>query len=156
MRSFLTALVVTTALTLPSVALARPVTLTTKLKSYGGNGAYLAFYVTDKKGAYVGSLWMAGSKSNYYQHLRDWYHSTAGKLTEINGITGASVGAGRELSITLDLADVLFDGGYSLHVDAAAEDMRESPSDVVVPLTAAGADQATAGRRYIANFTYSM
>src|SRR4051812_47896135 len=105
MRSFLTALAITTALTLPSVALARPVTLTTTLKSYGGNGAYLAFYITDDKGAYVGSLWMAGSKSKYYQHLSDWYRNAAGNTAEINGITGASVGAGRELSVTLDLAD---------------------------------------------------
>jgi uncharacterized protein DUF2271 len=156
MKSLLTALAITTAFTLPSVALARPVTLMTTLKNYGGNGAYLAFYVTKTKGAYVGTLWMAGSKSKYYQHLSDWYRSTAGSIAEINGITGASVGAGRELSITLDLADVLFDGGYSLHVDAAAEDMRESPSEIVVPLTAAGAGQATAGRRYIAKFTYSM
>ncbi len=32
--------------------------------------------------------------------------------------TGASVGAGRTLEITLDLADALFDAGYSLRIDA--------------------------------------
>jgi hypothetical protein len=156
MRSLLTALAITTALTLPSVAMARPVTLTTTLKSYGGNGAYLALYVTDANGAYVGSLWMAGSKSKYYEHLSDWYRSTGGNTAEINGITGASVGAGRQLSITLDLADALFDAGYALHIDAAAEDMRDSPSEIVAPLTAAGARRDIAGRRYIANFTYDM
>ena len=77
MKSILAALAVTTALTLPGMAVARPVTLTTTLKSYGGNGAYLAFYVTDAKGAYAGSLWMAGGKSKYYQHLSDWYRGTA-------------------------------------------------------------------------------
>lgn len=156
MKSLLAALAVTTALTVSSMAIARPVTLTTTLKSYGGNGAYLAFYVTDAKGAYVGSLWTAGGKSKYYQHLSDWYRGTGGNTAEINGITGASVGAGRELSVTLDLADALFDAGYALHIDAAAEDMRESPSEIVVPLTAAGAGQIAAGRRYIANFTYDM
>ena len=99
---------------------------------------------------------MAGGKSKYYQHLSEWHRRTAGNTTEINGITGASVGAGRELSITLELADVLFDSGYALHIDAAAEDMRDSPSEIVVPLTAAGAGNAIAGRRYIANFTYDM
>jgi hypothetical protein len=156
MKSLLAALAVTTALTLPSMAMARPVTLTTTLKNHGGNGAYLALYVTDAKGAYVGSLWMAGGKSKYYQHLSDWYRSTGGNTAEINGITGASIGAGQELSITLDLADALFDAGYALHIDAAAEDMRDSPSEIVVPLTAAGAGQSIAGRRYIANFTYDM
>ena len=94
MKTLLAALAVTTALTLPGMALARPVTLTTTLNDYGGNGAYLAFYVTDAQGAYIGSLWMAGGKSKYYEHLSDWYRATAGNPAEINGITGASVGAG--------------------------------------------------------------
>jgi hypothetical protein len=156
MRSLLAALALTTALTAPGLALARPVTLTTTLNEYGGDGAYLALYVTDAQGTYVGSLWMAGDKSKYYEHLTDWYRATAGDTAEISGITGASVGAGRELSITLDLADALFDAGYSLRIDASVEDMRDSPSEVVVPLTTAGAGQPNAGRRYIATFTYDM
>lgn len=154
MKTLLSALALTTALTGP--ALARPVTLTTNMNNYGGDGAYLAFYVTDAQGAYVGSLWMAGGKSKYYEHLSDWYRATGGNPAEINGITGASVGAGRQLKITLDLADALFDAGYELHIDASAEDMRDSPSEVVVPLTSAGAGQAVPGRRYIRDFSYDM
>ena len=145
MKTLLATLAVTTALTAPGLALARPVTLTTKLNNYGGNGAYLALYVTDASGAYVGSLWMAGGKSQYYEHLSDWYRATGGNPAQINGITGASVGAGRTLKITLDLADALFDAGYELHIDAAVEDMRDSPSEVVVPLTTAGAGKPIAG-----------
>jgi hypothetical protein len=156
MKSLLAALAVTTALTLPALAMARPVTLTTTLNDYGGNGAYLALYVTDAAGAYKGTLWMAGGSAKYYSHLGDWYRGSAGNLTEINGITGASVGAGRSLKITLDLADALFDAGYQLHIDAAAEDMRDSPSEVVVPLTAGGAGKPVAGRRYINSFTYTL
>lgn len=156
MKRILAALALTTALTLPGIAMARPVTLTTTLKNYGGNGAYLAIYVTDPKGAYAGSLWMAGTKSRYYGHLSDWYRATGGNTAEINGITGASVGAGRRLAITLDLADALFDAGYTLHVDAAVEDMRDSPNEIAVPLTAKGAGQPVQGRRYIANFSYGM
>lgn len=154
MKTLLSALALTTALTAP--ALARPVTLTTTLNSYGGDGAYLALYVTDAGGKYVGSLWMAGTKSKYYEHLRDWYRATAGNPAEINGITGASVGAGRDLTITLDLADALFDAGYVLHIDASVEEMRDSPNEIVVPLTAAGAGQAVPGRLYIRDFRYDM
>ena len=154
MKTLLTALALTTALTGP--VLARPVTMTTNLTQYGGDGAYLALYVTDAQGAYKGSLWMAGGKSKYYEHLSDWYRATGGDTAEINGITGASVGAGRQLKITLDLADALFDAGYTLHIDAAVEDMRNSPSDVSVPLTTAGAGQPVAGRRYISDFSYDM
>lgn len=43
MKTLLAALAVTTALTLPGLALARQVTPTTALNPYGGNGADLAF-----------------------------------------------------------------------------------------------------------------
>ena len=136
MKSLLATLALTTALTLPGLAMARPVTLTTTLNNYGGDGAYLALYVTDASGAYVGSLWMAGGKSKYYEHLSDWYRATGGDTVQVNGITGASVGAGRSLEITLDL--------------------RDSPNEVAVPLTTAGAGTPVTGRRYIANFSYDM
>ena len=158
MKTLLSALALSTALTtaLAIPALAKPVTLTTNMNTYGGDGAYLALYITDAQGTYQGSLWMAGDKSKYYKHLSDWYRATQGNPAEINGITGASVGAGRQLKITLDLADALFDAGYKLHIDASAEDMRDSPSEVVVPLTSAGAGQPISGRRYIRDFTYDM
>lgn len=156
MKSLFAALALTTALTLPGLAMARPVTLTTTLNPYGGNAAFLAIYVTDANGAYVGSLWMAGGKSRYYEHLSDWYAATGGDTGQINGITGASVGAGQTLNITLDLADTLMDAGYTLHIDAAVEDMRNSPNEIAVPLTTAGAGAPVTGRRYISSFAYGL
>jgi len=156
MKSLLAALAMTTALTMPGLAIARPVTLTTTLNRYGGEGAYLAIYVTDATGAYAGTLWMAGTRSRYYTHLSDWYAATGGDPAQIDGITGASVGAGRTLEITFDLADALFDAGYTLHIDAAVEDMRDSPDEIAVPLTSAGAGTTVAGRRYVATFGYTF
>ena len=152
MKPLTAILALSTALTLPALAFARPVTLTTTLNNYGGDGAYLALYVTDAQGSYAGSLWMAGEKSKYYDTLSGWYRATGGDTRQINGITGASVGAGRTLEITLDLADALFDAGYTLHVDAAVEEMRDSPNEVELPLTAAGA--SATGSRYIASVSY--
>mgnify|MGYP006174878443 CR=1 FL=1 len=156
MKTLVSVLALSTALALPGLASARPVTLTTTLKNYGGDGAYLAVYLTDPSGAYVRTLWVAGKKSKYYKHLTDWYRATAGKRSPVDGVTGASVGAGRSLKVTVDLADALFDAGYTLNVDAAAEDMRDSPRDVSVPLTRAGAGKPVAGRRYVATFTYAL
>jgi hypothetical protein len=156
MKSLITALALSTALVVPGLAMARPVTLTVNMTQYGGQGAYLAVYVTDASGAYAGSLWMAGGKSKYYKHLSDWAQFTGGDTSQVDGITGASVGAGRQLELTMDLADALFDAGYTLHIDAAVEDMRDSPNEVAVPLTAAGAGTPASGRRYIADFTYGF
>ena len=156
MRPLLATLALSTALTLPGLALARTVTLTTTLSEYGGRGAYLALYVTDPSGAYAGSLWMAGPKSKYYEHLSGWSRASGGRMAEIDGITGASVGAGRTLEITLDLADALFDAGYTLHIDAAVEEMRDSPNEIVLPLSSAGAGTPVRGRRYLASFAYDL
>ena len=62
-----------------------------------------------------------------------------------------------EPTASLDKHEVekLFDAGYKLHIDAAAEDMRESPNEIVVPLTSAGAGKAVSGTRYISDFTYT-
>lgn len=154
MKTILSTLALTTAFILPGALMAKPVTLTTTLKNYGGQGAYLVLYVTDAKGAYKGTLWMAGGKSKYYKHLPNWFRATRGDLGQIRGITGASVGAGRTMEITLDLSDALFDAGYKLHIDASVEDFRDSPSDVVIPLTSANAGKPKSGRRYVKSFTF--
>lgn len=155
MKSILAALALTTALTLPGLAMARPVTVSATLNQYGGDGAYLALYVTDPQGNYAGTLWVAGGKSKYYEHLSGWYRATGGNPGGIDGITGASVGAGRTLEVSLDLADALFDAGYTLHVDAAVEDMRDSPNDVAIALTGDGAGAPVQGRRYVSALSYS-
>lgn len=155
-KTLLAALVLSTAMTIPMLAEAKTVNLTTTLAQYGGRGAYLAIYVTDPSGAYAGSLWMAGSKTKYYRHLADWSRFTGGNAIEVQGMTGASVGAGSSLDVSVELSDALFDAGYTLHVDAAAEDMRESPNEIAVALTTAGAGKPVKGRHYISNFRYDF
>jgi len=156
MKKLVAALALAAALGLPALAEAREITFTTKLKSYGGPGAYVALYVTDANGQYQGTLWMAGGKAKYYRHLSDWKRATQGDLAQIDGITGASVGSGRTLTVKLDLADALIDAGYQIRIDAAVEDMADSPSEIVVPLDSKAAGQPAAGRGYVESFSYSM
>lgn len=153
MKTLYAALALSTALTIPALAFARPVTLTANMADYGGRGAYVAIYMTDAAGDYAGSLWMAGGKTKYYRHLTDWARLTGGDASEIVGISGASVGAGKTLDVTTEISDALFDAGYTLHLDVAVEDMRDSPSEVSMPLDAASSGKAVTGRSYIADFT---
>jgi hypothetical protein len=155
MNRYLSCLTLSAALLLPGLATARPVTIHTTLKEYGGGGAYLALYLTDPSGAFVRTLWVAGKSSKYHKHLKDWNKASGGKSPAINGITGASVGAGRTLTVTVELADALIDAGYTIHVDAAAEDLRDSPRDISVPLTTTGTRQAS-GRSYVDNLRYEL
>ncbi len=144
------------ALALPALAHSRQLTLTTQLKNYGGDGAYLAVYLTDSKGAYARTLWVAGGKAKFYKHLSDWNRLSAGDAKRLAGVTGASVGAGRTLKVTAELADALIDAGYEIRIDAAAEDMRDSPSDIRVPLTTQNVGKPQAGKQYVQSLTYQL
>ncbi|WP_337248591.1 DUF2271 domain-containing protein [Rhodovulum sulfidophilum] len=96
-----------------------------------------------------------GPKAKYYKSLSDWCAATGGDSAEVEGIPGASVGAGRTLIVSLDLAEALFDAGYELHNDAAVEDLRDSPSEIVLPLGTEGLSRPVAGG-CITSFTCEM
>ena len=144
------------ALALPAFVQARPIVLTTQLQNYGGNGAYLAFYLTDAAGKYKKTLWVAGGKAKYYKHMSDWARGSGLNAAEFDGLSGASVGSGKSLKVTVEVADALIDAGYEIRVDSAAEDGRDNPAEVRVPLTKLGTGTSVKGRGYIQSFTYGL
>lgn len=150
----ITCLAGTLALSVP--AQAREVTLTTQLKNYSGNGAYLAIYVTDANGQYQKTLWVAGKKTKYYRHLGDWARGSGMNPSEFDGLSGASVGSGRTLTVSVELADTLIDAGYQIRIDGAVEDKRDSRADVSVPLTSGGSGKPATGNTYVESFTYDL
>ena len=155
MKKTLTALSLAALFVLPGLANARPVRITAQMNNYGGNRAYLAIYLVDPNGAYTQTLHVAGSNSGYYRHLGGWLRASRGR-PNLAGVTGASVGSGRSMQVTVDIADSLIDAGYEVHVDAVAEGYRESPNEVVLPLAAASSGQPKRGRGYISTFQIDM
>lgn len=156
MKKLVASLCLASVLGLPGLVDARPVTLTTQLQNYGGNGAYLAIYVTDTNGQYKRTLWVSGAKTKYYKNLRDWARGSGLRASEFDGVSGASVGSGRTLKVTVEVADALIDAGYEIRVDSAVEDLRDNPAEVRAPLTTAGAGKPVAGRGYVKSFSYAM
>lgn len=156
MKLALSALAATAALVAPTLAEARQVTFETTLKTYGGNGAYVVLWVTDAAGKYKGTLWLAGAKSKYWRHLSDWQRASGGGASQVDGITGASIGSGRTLKISLDIADAMIDAGYQIHVDTAVEDGRDNPSEIVVPLATSASGKAVGGRGYVKSFSVTF
>lgn len=157
-KSLIAALAISTAMTIPcfAPAFAKTVTMTTNMAQYGGRGAYIALYLTDAQGGFAGTVWMAGGKTRYYRHLTDWSRLTGGGNIDVSAVTGPSVGSGQYATLSVDMADALFDAGYTLHMDAAAEEMRDSPAEIEVPLTTAGNGKTVPGKNYIADFTYKF
>lgn len=139
----------TAAFVAPTMAAARSLTIETTMKAYGGPGAYAVVWVADASGKYKGTLWMAGDRAKYWRHLADWQRASGGRATEVDGITGASIGSGRTLKITVDVADALIDAGYVVHVDTSVEDGRDVSADAVVPLAADQSGKPVAGKGYV-------
>ena len=146
----------TGALTLSVHAQAQPINFTTQLNNYGGDGAYVALYLTDVNGKYQKTLWISGKKSKYYKHLRDWARGSGLKAAEYDGISGASITSGETFTHTLEVDDAFIDAGYQLRIDTAVEDMRENRAEIIVPLTRSGAGQVVSGRGYVRSFTYDL
>jgi hypothetical protein len=155
MKKTLTAVSMATLMALPGLAHARPVRITAHLNTYGGNPAYFAVYLVNSRGAYDHTLYVAGRNSRYYRHLGGWMRASRGH-PNLAGITGASVGSGQSLQVTVDIADSLINAGYKVQVDAAAEGFNESPRDVIVPLANRSSGKAKRGRAYLSSFQLDM
>jgi hypothetical protein len=153
MKKYAVALGLAAAIAFPALAQAKTVTLNTTLKGYGGNGAYLAIYLTDAQGKFHSTLRVAGRKAKYHSHLRDW---SRGERRNVDGITGASVGSGQSLKVSVNVADALIDAGYQIRIDSAVENGRENAAEVVAPLTAANAGKPVSGKGYVKSFSFDM
>jgi hypothetical protein len=156
MKLLSSVLAATTALTAPGLANAAEVTINTTLRNYGGEDAYLAYYITDAQGKFVRHLWIASGKSRWWDHLSAWYAGTGGSSSDIAGLSGASVGSGQSLKISVEVEDALINAGYQIRLDAAVEHMPNSPAEIILPLDQSAAGQTTAGRGYVASFSFDM
>ncbi|MCL7462861.1 DUF2271 domain-containing protein [Pseudomonas sp. NW5] len=130
----------------------QPLTLDVTLKEYRGEGAYLAIYLTDADGQYQKTLWVAGKKAKYYRHLRDWSRGGGAQRAEYDGLTGASVGSGKNLTVEVELEPALLDAGYQIRIDSAVEDKRDNRAEVILPLTREPG--AAAGSGYVDRASY--
>lgn len=150
------ALIGTTALITPTLSQAREVTLNIEMEQYRGPAAYFAIYLTDPAGNYASTLWLAGTKSKYQRHLRGWARAISSAGGRVDGISGASVGSGRQLSVALNISDALIDAGYTIHVDTAVEDHRDARDAIVAPLSSAIAGQPQTGNGHMRALTVNM
>jgi hypothetical protein len=157
MKKLIAALLLCTALIAPAAAMAREVTIDTKLVNYSGNAAYLAVYLSKADGTYDSTLWVSGTKQRYLGELAGWVsamRSSGATSVNLDGITGASVGGGQTLTVKADLADALIDAGYIIHVETAVEDGGEYTDDAVAPLSAS--PQQVDGTGYVSTLSVSM
>lgn len=156
MKTTVVSLAVAGALAGPAMAQARELNMSTTLADYSGNKAYVAIYLTDAQGQYQRTLWVAGRKAKYYKHLGDWARGSGLRAAEFDGLSGASVGSGDTLKVSVDVADSLIDAGYQIRIDSAVEDKSSNRAEVKVPLTLDGSGKEHAGSGYVSAFRYEL
>lgn len=113
---------------------AAQVKIATEFAKFGGPKAYVAIYLTDPKGNVHDTLYVGGGKSKYYSHLRDWSRGANRSKTPVHSVTGASVGSGKILKVSANIADNLIAAGYQIRVDASVEDKGDYPKSAVLTL----------------------
>lgn len=157
MKKLIVSLLLCTALVAPAAAMAREVTIDTKLINYSGRSAYIAVYLSKPDGSYDSTLWVSGTKQRYLGDLTGWVsamRNSGATSLNLDGITGASIGAGQTLTVKADLADAMIDAGYKIHVETAVEDGGDYPNDAAAPLSATA--QTVDGTGYVSKLTVSM
>jgi hypothetical protein len=148
-------LLMSTALIAPSAAEAANVSVQVDINSYSGPNTYLAVYLVDGNGNYHSTIWVAGSRLRYLGHLRGWARGfTAAGENSVSGISGASVGGGRTLTVSTTLNDALINAGYKVVVDTAVEGWGEYTGDASVPLNTGGG--SASGQGFVNRLTVSM
>ena len=154
MKKILLALLMSTALIAPNAAAAATVTVEVDMRSYSGPNAYLAVYLVDSAGNYNSTLWVAGTHTKYLGHLRGWARGFSSSGGSLDGVSGASIGGGRTLTLTSTLSDALIDAGYKVVVDTSVEHGGDYTADVSAELSSSGA--SASGTGYVNRLIVSM
>lgn len=155
MNSKILAATLAVGLTLGAEANARPVTIDLTMADYSGNAAFLVAYVVDANGRYTSTLYAAGSYGRYFQHLDRWFRMFMRTHRNIDGTTGASMGAGAHANFTVEVPDKLLNQGFTLRVESAVEGQYYVSDEAAVALDDAHNGVASSGSTYVRALTVS-
>ena len=143
-------------LTLAAETQARPLTIDITMANYSGRQAFLVAYLVDAKGSYVSTLYAAGSNGRYFEHLDRWFRMFRRAHGQVDGTTGASMGAGDHSNVSVDVPDKLFNAGYTLRIESAVEGEFYVPDEAAVSLDDAHNGAATSGQSFVNALTLTF
>lgn len=149
MRNSLAVLAITAALIAPIMVQAKNISATVTMKGFRGPPAYVAVYLTKPNGQFHSTLSVNGHKSKYRKHLRGWIRGASRSNQPLDGLSGASVGSGRTLTVSANVQDSLLKAGYQVHVDTAVEDRGEFRSDAAIKVNATNSNTVTKGKGFV-------
>jgi len=119
-----------------------------QLTNYKGEGAYIVASLINPEGKYEQTLQVIGDDPEWYSELPQWW-KFYGKRKTIDGITGATIGAGERTVKVINLADDKFNKGYKIRFETAVEDANYYAQDAEIELTTANLNTKVEGKGYI-------
>jgi len=138
------------AMVMASPLVAKPMTLDVTMKNYYGAPAYVVVYILDANDKYVSTVYLGGSYQRFFQeYMTRWYRMLKRSRRGIDGLTGASVGAGRSFTANFNVPDKLLNKGYTLRVATAVEGQYYIDKDAEVILNDANNGKKVAGTKYV-------
>ena len=120
-----------------------------QITNYSGEGAYVVVSLINPEGEYEKTLLVQGDEEEWYPDLTGWWEQQKVKNENIDGIAGATVGAGGRGIGSFKIAQDKIDSGYKLRFETAVEDQKYYQDDLMIPLDQASLNGKFAGKGYI-------
>ena len=120
-----------------------------QLTNYSGEGAYVVVSLINPEGKYEKTLLVQGDDEEWYPDLTGWWDQQKVKNENIDGIAGATVGAGGRGVGIFKIEKNKVGKGYKLRFETAVEDQKYHQDDLLISLDQASLNGKFPGNGYI-------
>ncbi|SFD24537.1 DUF2271 domain-containing protein [Algibacter pectinivorans] len=117
--------------------------------NYNGEGAYVVISLINPEGTYEKTLYVQGDDDEWYHDIAEWWRFYGKTKTDIDAITGATIGGGERAINVIEIEPDKINTGYSLRFETAVEDKEYFIKDVEFPLTTQNIKLKHEGKGYI-------
>ncbi len=120
-----------------------------QLVNYTGEGAYVVISLINPEGEYEKTLYVMGDDDEWYHDISEWWRFYGKKRSNIDAITGATIGGGERATSTIKIENEKINSGYSIRFETAVEDKEYYVTDLEFPLTTENVSGKHLGSGYI-------
>ena len=120
-----------------------------QMTNYTGEGAYVVVSLLNTEGTYEETLYVQGDDDEWYFDITEWWNFYGKKRTDLDAITGATVGGGERSISILRIGESKIDKGYRIRFESAVEDQEYYKDDVEFELTSEALQSKFEGKGFI-------
>lgn len=119
-----------------------------QMKNYTGEGAYIVISLL-KNGEYIETLRVQGDDDEWYSDITEWWKFQGKVRTDIDAVTGATIGGGNRTISLLKIDPTKINSGYRIRFESAVEDQEYYKNDIEFDLTSKNIKNKIEGKGFI-------